>query len=490
MVLAVLILLPMCFIVTSGVAASNYAYIFAPTQKLLDGVPVQEIYFQYDFLISAIAALWFKLGLEPNLFQFVGAAANFVTILAIFLMARSLFETRALAYLMLAFIIIFRILAAPWDPLYVFQITPLRLDLWLALVLIVFFRGPRSLLIPLVCGVMLVVQGAFGIIYTLAYLQLMLTLAALEIFEAGWRTTLRGWLVRPVIVRALLIALYLGCCFLLSKYLFGLSMAATSFYQKIGIGFIPLFPRSFFWVAPIVLSCLSASLFLLRNKVNLAYIYAGIFSIYLFVGNSIYFLGRSHELNLFSIAILSIFVIFYFFDAASRFLNLSADRNVSDGKGRAALVAGAVLLVVVVWGCGGQIGSNLAVKLDLARQLKLSPSDSFADVQPSVDTILAEIDAHVGENARVQFLLVDETKEFLLYQGRQENKTFFYPFAASVFTADMINNMRDLLMEGRYLLVDDKTLQTALVGGFSREDFGFETPIGEYTLIGRDSVLK
>lgn len=48
-VLVASILVPFCFVATSPIAITNYAYIFAPAQKLLEGVSVSEIYFQYDF---------------------------------------------------------------------------------------------------------------------------------------------------------------------------------------------------------------------------------------------------------------------------------------------------------------------------------------------------------------------------------------------------------------------------------------------------------
>lgn len=153
--LAGALLIPFCFVATSPIASINYAYIFAPAQKLLEGVKLSQIYFQYDLFITLVAALWMKLGFNLTLFQILGQLSNFVAILGIFLMARSLFRQRALSLLLLIALVLVRIVGAPWEPVQAIQITPLRLDLWLIPFVVIFFRGPFHWLLPLACGILM-----------------------------------------------------------------------------------------------------------------------------------------------------------------------------------------------------------------------------------------------------------------------------------------------------------------------------------------------
>ena len=403
--LASILLIPFCFIATMPIAASNYAYIFAPAQQLLQGVPLSNIYFQYDLFLSLLAAFWMKLGFNLSLFQILGQAANFVAILAIFLMARSLFRQRALSILLLIALVLVRIASAPWDPIYVFQITPLRLDLWLIPFSIIFFRGPHHWLLPLACGLLMLIHGAFGLIYTLGYLQLMATLAALSIADFGIKAKLAQWLKVAVTSRILVIGAFLLACYFAVSTVFSANLEATSFYQKIGIGFIPLAKTSFFWIYPIVVSSAFVLLYLLRNVVTQKYLALGYVLIYFTLGNCIYFFGRSHEMNLFSIAIPLIFLLFYTLDLFDRWLALAPTASKSAVSGRLVLLSALVFLIAAAYYGSDRIRENLSVKLDNMKTLQLHQRDTFADVQGEIDGVLKEIRGVIGVSDQIQFMV-------------------------------------------------------------------------------------
>ncbi|MCS6762614.1 MAG: hypothetical protein MO846_12175 [Candidatus Devosia symbiotica] len=479
------ILLPVCFISTSNIAVTNYAYMLGPAQKLLDGVPVSQIYFQYEFFISAVAALWMKLGFSENYFQVVGQFSNFVVMLGIFVIARKLFVRATLAYYLLTALILFRILGAPWDPVYVFQITPLRLELWLVPFLIVYLRGPYHWLVPFACGILILVHGALGLIYALGYLQIILTLSALAAWDEGWRIKLAATLKSASLLRIGATALYLLTCYFIAKTVFAANIEATSYYQKIGIGFLPLLRTSLFWCLPVVIGTTIVMLFVIRKAVTERYLALGFGLLFFCIGNCIYFLGRSHEHNVFSVSISVIFLLFYALDVSVRYYALATEATASRDVGRIAVLVGGALLVAMAYGCSAQIEVNLKTKYEGARALQLYPGGAFAELQPAIDKLNTELDARLPADARVQFLTYDEGAEFVFYQGRERNESFFYPLAAWIFVDDLVAHVRDLLVGGIYLLVEDRVAADLSRAGLSPDEYAYNSVIGSYVLIGR-----
>lgn len=491
--LAGAILIPFCFVATTPIAISNYAYIFAPAQKLLEGVRLSHIYFQYDLFLAGVAALWMRLGLNLSLFQILGQLSNFVAILGIFLMARSLFRQRALSLLLLVGLVLVRIAAAPWDPVYVFQITPLRLDLWLIPFAILFFRGPFHWLLPLACGVLMLIHGAFGLIYTLGYLQLMATLGALSIAEFGIRTKVAEWFKPAAVRRVLLTGAFLLACYLTARVVLSANIAATAYYQKIGLGFIPLAKTSFFWIYPIVVSSAFVLLYLLRNVVTQKYLALGYALIYFTLGNCIYFFGRSHEMNLFSIAIPLIFLLFYTLDLFDRWLALPPAAAGSAASGRLVLLFASVFSIAAAYYCSDRIGDNLTAKLNHIVTWRPHPGDPFSEAQAETDGVVREIRGVMGEGARVQFMVKDESKEFLFYQAMPGNTSFFYPLASWIFMSDMVRHAQSLLDGGTYLLIDQNLAETVFDARLSEVGYRYVTTAGKYVLVARrppGSTLK
>lgn len=110
---------------------------------------------------------------------------------------------------------------------------------------------------------------------------------------------------------------------------------------------------------------------------------------------------------------------------------------------------------------------------------------TFADLQSSVDVIVSDLDRTLGPGARVQFLTIEAAQEFMFYQGARQSLSFAYPYAATVFMADVVTDARAMLDDGYYLLMDDIVAQTASAAGLSMADYAYETTLGSYHLIGK-----
>ncbi|MDX8399522.1 MAG: hypothetical protein R8K20_04670 [Gallionellaceae bacterium] len=174
------LLIPICFISSKPISWFDYQYIFAPALRLLHGADVSEIYFQYDFLLSLIGLVWMKLQLDLNLFQMVAQFTYYLFLLVLFTFSRNFFLDKRISVFLLIALVLLRIYAGPYDAVSVFQVTPLRLDMWLILLLLVYFKGAYHWSAGVFCGLMLLLHKNFGIIYTGAYIQLLLTLCLFD----------------------------------------------------------------------------------------------------------------------------------------------------------------------------------------------------------------------------------------------------------------------------------------------------------------------
>lgn len=486
--LVYVVLIPFCFIATSPIDIKNYAYIFSPAQKLLEGVSIRQIYFQYDIFLSIIAAFWMKLGLNISKFQVLGQFSNYLAMINIFLLSCKLFRKRSLAMLLLISLVLVRIASAPWDPVCVFQITPLRLDLWMIPFLIIFLRGYSYWLVPFSCGVLMLIHGAFGQIYTLAFIQLMITLGVLMVLDQGLIQTLKYWLEKSALRKIAYTTMFLFFCFALEKFLFKANLEATSWYQKIGIGFIPLAETSFFWFYPIIISSSFVMLCLLRNYVSRTYLSLGFILIYFTIGNCIYFFGRSHELNLFSIAISLVFLLFFCIDLTDRWLSLSsptANTLMKIINDKVATVVALTFIGAVTYYCFDQISANLSMKYKNAKSLTFQMGDPFSEAQVQTDKILNEVNSVVGKKNSLKIMVADEGVEFLFYQRVHGNNAYFYPFSSWIFLDDLIQHAQEVIDNSSYILIDKKTAEGVFDSRLKNIGFKYTTKDGKYVLISQ-----
>lgn len=474
--------LPFLFIATTPVAISNYVYLFSPAQKMLNGVSISEIYFQYDFLISSIAALWMQAGIDLNLFQVLGQASNYVAILTVFYMAKTLFNSKGLALLLLISLILVKILSAPWDPSYVFQITALRLDLWLLPFVVIYFFGPLHWLTVLVIGMLILGQGSFGLIYLIGYIQLVTTLSFFTIKETGANAFFKehSKSKKSYIYKTI----FLVFCFILARILFGKSAEATSWYQKIGIGFLPLVSWSFFWLFPAVLGSASSLLLLMRKSLDRKYLIQATTLLYFTIGNCVYYFGRSDEMNLFSISIPLLFSLFMTLDLFDRWFKESLNRYWIGLKITPATISGLVFIICVTYTCFEKIAWNLLTKVNYATEMQFQGnSDPFASTQKETQLVLKELRRAIGPKTPIVFITTSEGDEFYFNQQEFTNSMFCYPFAACLFLPEVITEIQRKLDTGSYVLID-RLYAGTILPKLTGLGLTYRTKSGKYLLLG------
>jgi hypothetical protein len=472
-------LAPVCFIATAHISRNDYSYIFAPTLRLMTGAPLRDIYFQYDLLPSLLALVWMKLGMELNTFQVLGQASYYATILGVFLLSRKLFQKKELALFLVAALILGRIYASPMDVVSFFQVTPLRLDLWLPLLAVVYWRGPYHWSAGLVCGLLILLLKNFGIIYSLAYIQLLITLFAVSYYDGERRDSpgqsllyyaKRCWLPLAIIVL---------CCgassFLFKNSEFG---NYAGYYQKLGIGFIQIASNSFYWYVPPIFSLVLILLLRMRKSISPTYMVTGLLLTYCAIGNSIYFFGRSHEHNILNIAIVLLFLLIFLLDLTARFLDDGAltDTPPSFLRRHGVITVAVALIVVIIVSYSHNIQRKAVTQVQNALNSQLIyPLDedllSFRDYIKTLRAVTSNSD-------KVYFLGRSDFKFY--YYGGYAPVGYCSPFLTWIFTKDLSRFLQGLLDKGYYLACtpEMKFLLTNL-------QYNYETLVGDTVVAAR-----
>lgn len=465
-----LLLIPVCFIATYPYSWYDYSFIFSPALRLINGVALSDIYFQYDLLPSLLAAAWMKLGLDLDGYQVLGQAAYFFALLGVFIYSGRLFQKKELSIFFLGAVVVARIYASPWDAVYCFQVTPLRLDLWIPLFGVVLWRGPYHWLAGLVCGALLILLKNMGIIYTLAYLQLLMTLYVIRYLDGDRKQPLFRDMIaygRQCVPPLAIIAV----AFVIAQLMFHNAEYPnfSGHYQKIGIGFIKISEQSFYWYIPALISSVLILLFRMRARLSSAYLTCGLLLTFCAIGNSIYFFGRSHEHNIINISIVLLFLCFFWLDLVATFLKEEhVTTSVASFLRRQGVVCVAFMIVVaiIVYYSDNFHRKTVRQRSNLAkgRSIYSIPLyDTFVPHRNILDFI-SGIKSATNNSSKVYFVNVDGADFWLYYYGGYVPVGYCSPFRTWIFSKDLGAYLQKLLDDGYYLVYDNELmyLNTAL----------------------------
>lgn len=454
-----LLLFPVCFIATSPIEWYDYQYILAPALRLFHGAAIADIYFQYDLLFSLLGWAWMEVGLEINSFQVVAQTFYYLLLMGLFAFSRHWFADKRLAVFLLVALVLVRIYPGMFDAAHSIQTTPLRLDLWFVLLALVYFKGAHHWSAGLFCGLMLLLHHNFGIIYSAAYIQLLLTLSVIDMRLitgrklAGITTALTGTLRKN---SAGLVFMLAG--FVMHYLLFRNPDIPGEFsFQNLGIGFLQIATDSFYWYVLMLTGLTFLLLIRLRTILSTNYFAAGFFLIYLAIGNSLYFFGRSHENNIINIAAVLLLMFFLLLDLVGSFL---AERSLHDASGVPAkifmrrngmiIAALAFIASIAVWyGDSITVKAGIQVRNAFANQF-IYPSEI---TQEALLPVIEKVRAIAGDDRKVYFV---GDNDFLLdYYGGYAPVGYYNPVYAWISKREFIMFMQGLLDQGYYLVVDN-----------------------------------
>lgn len=451
---AALLLIPVCFISTAPIEWYDYSYMLAPALSLFHGARVSEVYFQYDLFLSLIGLAWMKLRLDLNSFQVVAQCAYYLLLLGVFAFSRRWFLDKRLPVFLLIALVLVRIYAGPGDVVHSFQLTPFRHDMWLILLMLVYFKGPYHWSAGLFCGLMLLLHNNFGMIYSAAYIQLLLTLCVIDTAMIPGRaiktasTALTTFLKRNYRNFTLILV-----CALAHYLLFRNPNVPNDFnYVRIGFYFIKITTTSFYWYVVVVSGLSFVLLLRLRSMVSSNYLAAGFCLIYLAIGNSLYFFGRSHENAIIVLSPVFLPLFFLLVDLAGHALANGSGKPASSfiHRNLAIIVSLAFIASITIW-----YGDNITYKAVIQARNAGKGQFIYPSEVPEQDVLntIAEVKSVTGDNPKVYF--VGDNDFLFNYYGGYAPVGYYNPVYAWISYLEFNKFLQGLVDQGYYVVVDN-----------------------------------
>lgn len=454
------------FIMVYPASLPDLSFVMYPALRLMHGFKVSEIYFQYDIFLSLLAVLWLKLNNSLASFAYLGQFSYFLFFIASFFFADKYFKSKGLSVLFIIALVLIRYYGPEEQSVSIFQVSPLRLDLWIIPLIIAYWKGVHHWLVGLAVGLLVLFHRNLGLIYLGSYVEVLFAVLLLDILSA-LKDKQAGGTVSSVISRHIranavsigLIVASVALCFILFKEMFSKS---ALIYRELGIGMLPIGRHSFYWYVPVLLSCLTALLYYFRNKLGERYTATSLFLVLLAVGESMYFFGRSHENNILNISGILILALFVLFDVLMYLSPTAAVDAVPQGKGKQptakkSFVPGGkvyvVLPLVFIFLTGYFYSGRISEKADM----QLSNLQQSQLVVP-----LMEIPVDTAAVRKVTFgsdkvFFLDFNIDFYYYYyGNYVPQGYYNPLEAWVFKKDLRAFLQNLLDKGYYLVYYDR----------------------------------
>ncbi len=456
----------------------DLSYILAPGLRLFHGFKVKEIYFQYDLYLSFLAYAFMKLNIELSWFPYLSQVSFFLFFIGSFFFAERFFKTKGLSVFFIIALMLIRYYGPGYDNPGIFQVTPLRLDLWIIPLLLVYSKGVYHWSVGVCLGLLVLFHRNLGIIYSVAYLELAIVLFLLGVISLikDNKVTIKMF---PSFLREqmklnfknlLIIIFSFALCFILFGELF--SKSALN-YTKLGISMLRISNISFYWYVPVLLSSLAVFLVYCKNKFGEKYVTAGLFIILLVIGDSMYFFGRSHENNLLNISgilVLTLFVLFdilIFTSPEPESVVIAKNTTVAKNKKatptpqevkpsyftqrNAATFLPVVFIIFIVYFYSERITEKAS-----AQYTNFKESQLHFPLLPQMD--IASIKKVTHNSPNVYFL--DHLDFYYCYYGDYVPQGYFSPLAGYAFKKDLQALLQDLLKKGYYIVYDEQKFNT------------------------------
>lgn len=455
-----------CSLIPYGPSSTtDLTFILAPALRLMHGFSISEIYFQYDLLLSFLAFSWMKMNLSLQLFPMIGSLSFFLFFVGIYWFGEKFFLKKGLTIFLIIALLIVRFYAVGYEV--IFQVSPLRLDLWLILILVAYKKGTSHWLLGISVGLLVLLHRNLGLIYMISYLELLALLFLfdfVECFKSKQTSTIPQIIISHLkknAINLVIIAISLLCCYF---FFGGLFSDAATLYRQLGFGMLPIEPTSFYWYMPIVFSSVVVLLYYCKKKLSERYFSVALFIILLAIGNSMYFFGRSHEnniLNISGILILAIFILFDLLTVAS----VTKPLEIPIQKGKKAKAASTsfvpsrtlnvlalplAFVLISSFYYSTPISNKIGKQFSNLKQLKFSEPLNY-------ETINLEIVKALTQQSQNVFFLNWRSDFFHYYEGHYKPLGYFNPLSSWIYKKDLTEFLQDLLDKHYYLVLNAKT---------------------------------
>lgn len=463
--IVVVILAYCCLVMIVPSMLVDMSFILYPAVRMMNGVSIPDIYFQYDLYLSFLGLVWLK-NFSLASFPYIGQISFFLFFVVAFFFTDKYFKSKGLSVVFIIAYVIIRYYAIWEQGAGVIQVSPARLDLWLIPVIIAYRKGINHWLVGTSIGMLVLFHRNLGLIYLGGYVQLLIVLFVADIVSLAKSKELSvksgvALLKRHLssnLINIALIVLSIALCFVLFKEMFS-PVAIT--YRKIGVGMIRISRISFYWYVPMVLSCLTVLLFRFRSRLGERYAITGLFIVLVTIGESMYFFGRSHENGILNISGTLVLALFVLFDILI-FQSPEAIKEVpsTQGKGKKdkevvkksfvteRKIYTAVPFVFVLFS-GYYYSGRLSDKIDIQY-------NNFKEGQYICPLLPMPMDTtairHITHNSPNVFFLDFDTDFYYYYYGHYTPLGYFNPCEAWIYRKDLIKFMQDLINKHYYVV--------------------------------------
>ena len=432
------ILIPMCLISTRELRFYDATYIFSPGLRILHGFKPYETYFQYDYLLSLLSAIWMKAHFAIRAFKIPMQVSYYGLLLGIYLFAQKLFLHKRYALYLLISLVLFKIYGNMYDPIYMVQVVPLRLDLWFIVLVLAYFKGLGHWTLGLVLSFLVIAHHNFGLVYAASYLVLM---AALFIFEAMEKKSAIKKMANKYLSIYWLNIFMLLASLLIYGFFFGPIIGNAVFsFQKIGLGFMPIAYNSFYWYIAVMLGMVFTIIINSKGHISYRVFETSIFLVVLTIGNSLYFFGRSHENNIINISASWLFCLFLLFDLMDDQLQANSKLKI-----KKAIMPAISLIAVLIFAhsYSGRAMDRIKLQYDNIREGHLTSNDPALNMDHV--RVLTRFD--------IKVIFLSQLDFFYYYLGGYVPQDYYALIYARVFKKDTIDYLNSKLADGYYLII-------------------------------------
>ncbi len=438
-----------CFIPFGDISYYDYSYIMAPALKVMQTGKFSSAFFQYDILPSIPAMFILKRGGGPYDYRIVGQASMFMFFVASFVVGRRFFTHKSLAFLLVAMMLIVRLFMNLNDVTNAPQVTSIRLDWWLLLFAAAYWWGLNDFKLGLCLLFLLVLLNSFGVIYFVCWLLLIGFLLLLQIYnnymdEGTLPNTqvFTGWFK----TYAANIGLGLGGLALHWLITGNVVNESVSIYGAFQLGMLPVLQDSLYWYFGAVFAFSFALLLIFKNRFNDKYWNAALLLLFLFVGNSIYFFGRSHENNIVNITGSLLFVVVLCSDVLLQ-LFTEQGHALNLKQKAVAMAPFAFIFFVVMLADANLFAANTKSYKDYIDKRFPPYTQSF----PSALDL--QVIGDVTHNSKkVYFMIYGGSDFFLYYRGNYDIPSKFMPIDTWMLKSEKIAYANKLIEQGYYVV--------------------------------------
>lgn len=417
-------------------APFSYSFIVAPALKLLQGESLKSFQISYGMPLTLLFALMLKLKLQLTQMHLVFGAIFIIWYVAYFYLASKVIKDKFLLFLFMLALVMFRLFAIRHDPTAIVEVTPLRLELWVPLLIIVHRFGLLSLVTSSSFALVYFLDNFFGALYLGVYL-----VAVFLIKSPGVKLIhLPGVLLlfTPVILSLFLRFQLFGSLF----------SEQGQLYQHLRLYFQPISNRSIFWV---ILPLYGLFLSLIAKEKEESTKYLLLLLLGLGVVQLLYFFGPSLDHNLLNISGIFILILFIALYKLSKH-SFSSSKNYLSKK-TVYILASLLILFSSI-----SFTRFLLHKLDQVR-LKITTGEIIQ--KHFLDTWIDK-SPDLFDRGKGKIFLISSVDGYYNYRYNLPQVGFYTPFHANIFVEQTAENLLELKNKGYRLILWEKVILDSL----------------------------